>query len=157
MHSSLLLSFVSDETHIAATFGTLGILSHLLILTSEIDSAVGSLLIGGFLTWAGLATSFLKLLGVDSIVAITKSSLACLSFLVGLGASTVIYRLFFHRLRHFPGRWGAKISRFYTVWTIKLTGFKYHHELEKLHAEFGDFVRTGSSLSCTSFQGPNPN
>jgi hypothetical protein len=157
MHQTLLLSCTSDEIQIAATFSGLGILSHQLILTGEIDSAVGSLLVGSFLTWAGLATSFAKVLDLDIIVAIAKSALACLSFLVGLGASIVVYRLFFHPLRHFPGRWGAKISRFYTVWITKTSDFMYHHELERLHAEFGDFVRTGSSRGYISSRGSNRN
>jgi hypothetical protein len=153
MHSSLFLGCFSDNSHIAVTFGILGTLSHLCILTSEIDSSVGSLLIGAFATWAGLAISFTELLGVDYVVATAKSSLAFLSFLASLGASTVVYRLFFHSLRHFPGPWGAKISRFYNVSIIKRSDFKYHLELEKLHAEYGDFVRTGLSLSCTFFKG----
>lgn len=151
MDPSLLLSCISDKAQIIVTFGTLGVLSHLSILTSEIDSAAGSLLVGLLLSWVALAASFMRILGVYFVVAIANSSLACLSFLTGLGASTVIYRLFFHRLRHFPGPWGAKVSRLYTVWISKRSGFKYHLELEKLHVEFGDFVRTGSPLSYASF------
>jgi hypothetical protein len=156
MHLSLPLSCISDNTHIAGTFGTLGVLFHLSILTSEIDSALGSLLIGAFFTWSGLVVSFMKVLDVDFVVTIAKSLLASISFLAGLGASTVVYRLFFHRLRHFPGPLGAKISRLHTLWATKCSGLRYHFELEKLHAEFGDFVRTGPSLSSTSFKEWNP-
>jgi hypothetical protein len=147
MHLSLLLSCIRDNTHIAGTFAALGVLFHLSILTSEIDSAVGSLLIGAFLIWSGLAVAFVKILDVDFVVAIAKSSLSYICFLAGLGTSTVVYRLLFHRLRNFPGPLGAKISRFHTVWVTKRTGLRYHLELERLHAEFGDFVRTGPYLS----------
>lgn len=149
MYSPLLLSCISDNTHIAGTFGAFGVLFHLSILTSEIDSAIGSLLIGAFFIWSGLAVAFVKVLDVDFVVAIAKSSLAYISFLAGLGASTVIYRLLFHRLREFPGPLGAKISRLHTVWVTQRSGLRYHLELERLHAEFGDFVRTGPSLSST--------
>jgi hypothetical protein len=152
MYLSLLLIFISENTHIAGTFGGLGVLFHLSILTSEIDSAVGSLLIGAFFAWSGLAVAFVKILDVGLVVAIAKSSLAYISFLAGLGTGTVVYRLLCHRLRHFPGPLGAKISRFHTVWVTKRTGLRYHLELERLHAEFGDFVRTGSSLSSTSLK-----
>jgi hypothetical protein len=155
MHISLLLSCFSDNTHIAGTFGALGVLFHLSILNTEIDSATGSLLIGAFFTWLGLVLSLMKVLEVGFVVAIAKSSLAYLSFLAALGASTVVYRLLFHRLRHFPGPLGAKISRFYTVWVTKRSGLRYHLELERLHAEFGDFVRTGSLLSSTSLKEQN--
>ena len=150
MDSSLLLSGVSDNTRIAATFGTLGIFAHLSIVTIEIDNSVGSLLVGLLLSWAGLAVSLTRILDVSFLVATAKSSLACLSFLTGVGAATMIYRSFFHRLRRFPGPWGAKVSRLYSVWISKRSGFKYHLELEKLHVEFGDFVRTGSSLAYAS-------
>ncbi|KAF3384940.1 hypothetical protein F1880_002809 [Penicillium rolfsii] len=139
----LLFSCISENSHIARTFGVLGVLIHLSILTSEIDSVVGSLLIGAFFIWIGLAVSFTRVLDVGLIVAIAKSSLACLSFLAGLGISTVVYRLLFHRLRSFPGPLGARVSRFYTLWVTKRSGLRYHRELERLHAEFGDFVRTG--------------
>lgn len=152
MSLSLLLSCITENTHIAGTFGALGVLFHLSILTSEIDSAVGSLVIGAFFTWSGLAVSFVKVLDVGFVVAIAKSSLACLSFLAGLGISTVVYRLLFHRLRHFPGPLGAKISRLYTVWLTQRSGLRYHLELERLHAEFGDFVRTGLSISSISWK-----
>ena len=151
MQSSLLLACFSDNTYIAVTFATLGVLFHLSILSIEIDSSVGSLFIGAFATWTGFAISLTKLLGVDYVVATGKSSLACLSFLASLGATTVVYRLFFHRVRHFPGPLGAKISRFYNVLITKRSGFKYHLELENLHSEYGDFVRTGPSLSCVFF------
>lgn len=150
MDPSLLLSGVSDNTRVAVAFGILGIFGHLSIVTIEIDDSVGSLLVGLLLSWAGLVASFMRILDVSFLVAIAKSSLACLSFLTGAGLATVIYRSFFHRLGRFPGPWGAKVSRLYSMWISKRSGLKYQVELEKLHAEFGDFVRTGSSLSYAS-------
>ncbi|KAJ5654227.1 hypothetical protein N7490_001230 [Penicillium lividum] len=93
--------------------------------------------------WAWLVTAFVKAFDVTVHVAIFKASLAGASFLGALGASMVVYRLSFHRLRHFPGPFAAKISRFAVVPDVQKSGLKYHQELEKLHNQYGDFVRTG--------------
>ncbi|EKG20298.1 Cytochrome P450 [Macrophomina phaseolina MS6] len=53
-----------------------------------------------------------------------------------------VYRVFFHRLRHFPGPFGAKLSRFYSAY-LAGKDIKYYKEIEKMHRKYGDFVRTG--------------
>ncbi|OJD35553.1 cytochrome p450 [Diplodia corticola] len=62
-------------------------------------------------------------------------------FLSSLAVSTIVYRLFFHRLRKFPGPLGAKISKFYSLYLSR--NIQYHFELDKLHEKYGDVVRTG--------------
>ncbi|KAF4545568.1 Cytochrome P450 [Lasiodiplodia theobromae] len=52
------------------------------------------------------------------------------------------YRLFFHRLRKFPGPFGAKLSRFYVTLT-SAKKVQYHEEIKKWHEKYGDFIRTG--------------
>ncbi|KAH8593673.1 cytochrome P450 [Bisporella sp. PMI_857] len=63
---------------------------------------------------------------------------------LGIYTSMTIYRLFFHRLRHFPGPRLAPISNFYHTY---LTAKKLHlyEEVEALHEQYGDFVRIGPS------------
>lgn len=144
MAPTLISNLVAEPTLSAGIFASLGVSFHLSILSREIDNASGSLLIVFFLVWAGLVIVLLKDLVLSVLSACLRASLACFTFLLALGLSTVIHRLFLHRLRHFPGPLGPKLSRFWTVRLVKSSNFKYHVELEKLHQTYGDFVRTGS-------------
>lgn len=67
-------------------------------------------------------------------------SLICHIF--GLFSSIFIYRVFFHRLRKFPGPIIAGITAFYASY---LSAKKFHKfkEIEKLHQQYGDYVRLG--------------
>ena len=62
-------------------------------------------------------------------------------FLLG---SISIYRVFFHRLRNFPGPFLASVSKFWHV--AHCLDSKNHTLLAKLHREYGDFVRIGMAL-----------
>ncbi|KNG51501.1 cytochrome P450 [Stemphylium lycopersici] len=65
------------------------------------------------------------------------------AFWVPLWLYIGVYRAFFHPLKSYPGPWGAKLSRW---WTIKQTwdsNLHYHRVLQRLHSQYGDYVRTG--------------
>lgn len=65
------------------------------------------------------------------------------SFWVPLWLYIGAYRAFFHPLKDYPGPWGAKLSRW---WTIKQTwdsDLHYHRVLQRLQTQYGDYVRTG--------------
>ncbi|KAI9036030.1 cytochrome P450 [Aspergillus affinis] len=69
--------------------------------------------------------------------------------ILGVYASMLFYRVFLHRLKHFPGPFFAKISNLYAT---LLAGKKmqFYTETEKLHKRFGDYVRLGpTELSIT--------
>ncbi|KAJ5720411.1 uncharacterized protein N7483_008345 [Penicillium malachiteum] len=66
-----------------------------------------------------------------------------LGYLICLFSSIIIYRIFFHRLKHFPGPAGARITKIWHTW--KLLGQQNHLLLKSLHHQYGDFVRTGPS------------
>lgn len=151
MDLTLKSNLIAEPAVIAVTSALLGVIFHLSILSREIDSSSGSLLVAFFLVWAGVVTTFLKYFSSSVLAAILKASLAGFCLLAALGLSAIIYRLFFHRLRRFPGPSGAKISRFWTVRLVKSSNFKYHVELEKLHRKYGDFVRTGLFHSAPPF------
>jgi cytochrome P450 len=53
----------------------------------------------------------------------------------------VLYNLFLHPLRHFPGRKSWAATRFPYVYSLFSGG--YAHDLRALHDEYGKFVRTG--------------
>lgn len=64
------------------------------------------------------------------------------TFLAGVFSSMLIYRASFHRLRRFPGPFGAKLSRFWSC-AKAAKNVQYYKEVEKMVEQYGDFVRTG--------------
>lgn len=80
----------------------------------------------------------------QGIAASARSTIAISSsFAVALWTSMVLYRLFFHPLQHFPGPVGARVSKFYHSYHSlpRFDGFRW---LNRMHREYGDFVRTGT-------------
>ena len=72
----------------------------------------------------------------------------CSCFLGGLYTSLIVYRAFFHPLNSFPGPYGARLSNFWL--SAQLKDGQAYRKVAELHAEYGDFVRVGSSdLSIT--------
>lgn len=71
--------------------------------------------------------------------------LGFLAHLVSLLSSIMIYRVFFHRLTRegFPGPLAARITKLWHVWQARDS--RNHLVLDRLHAKYGDFVRTGPS------------
>ncbi|KAI9722768.1 MAG: hypothetical protein M1828_004464 [Chrysothrix sp. TS-e1954] len=63
-------------------------------------------------------------------------------FLSSIYASIVTYRLFFHRLKAFPGPPLARVSKLWHFSKV-VTSPQTHKLLDKLYYEYGDFVRTG--------------
>lgn len=62
----------------------------------------------------------------------------------GIFTSMVVYALFFHPLRHFPGPLWARISNIYLA-LLSARELHLFLEIQKLHEKYGDFVRTGRS------------
>ncbi len=62
-------------------------------------------------------------------------------YTLSLLASIRIYRVFFHRLRNFPGPFLASVSKLWHV--AHCLDSKNHILVEKMYQEYGDFVRTG--------------
>lgn len=75
------------------------------------------------------------------LAALTVSSQMFGMYTLCLLASISVYRLFFHRLREFPGPILASVSKFWHL--AHSLDSKNHILLEKLHQEYGDFVRIG--------------
>ena len=65
-------------------------------------------------------------------------------YLCALFGSMVVYRLFFHRLNGFPGPWMARTTKLWHC--MKVLNFDSYRQIDKLHEEYGDFVRTGMSF-----------
>lgn len=63
--------------------------------------------------------------------------------LASLAVNVLVYRAFFHRLRHFPGPFGAKLSKFWAMWQVVESKARYYQVTQRLHEKYGDYVRTG--------------
>ncbi|KAI2629259.1 putative benzoate 4-monooxygenase cytochrome P450 [Hypomontagnella submonticulosa] len=139
----------------------LGVLFHLIIAQmGEVENFMYRLLAGFFLTLCSLASTYF-FLGFSIIDTLARLFVLASSFNAGLFSSMVIYRLFFHRLRRFPGPLDTKISRVFSA--IKAAKeVKYYKEVAKMHDEYGDFIRTGPRELCivrgsaiSTIYGPN--
>ncbi|KAK6078382.1 cytochrome p450 [Seiridium cupressi] len=62
------------------------------------------------------------------------------SYLLGLFGSITVYRLFFHRLRRFPGPRLAALTKLWHVYQCRDS--RNHMVLDYLHKQYGAFVRT---------------
>jgi hypothetical protein len=62
-------------------------------------------------------------------------------YLSSLLSSIVIYRVFFHKLRHFPGPRLAAISKLWHVWQSRNS--KNHLVMWSMFEQYGTVVRTG--------------
>ena len=64
------------------------------------------------------------------------------SFSASLFTSILIYRIFFHRLRSFPGPFLAKTTKLWHVSKVAQNSDNFR-QLDALYHRYGDFVRTG--------------
>jgi hypothetical protein len=97
-----------------------------------------------------MAASIVAFFGMLYVFGLMKALLFATSFSTGLLGSIALYRLAFHRCRSFPGPTAAKISKFYAA-RLSAKNVQYYKELEKMHEQYGDFVRTGEPLPFQSF------
>lgn len=79
------------------------------------------------------------------MIAMMKSGWQLIAgYLLALFASILIYRVFFHRLRHFPGPFWACATKLWHIW--KARNSQNHFLLRDIQKDYGDFVRTGIYL-----------
>ncbi|KAF2034994.1 cytochrome P450 [Setomelanomma holmii] len=65
------------------------------------------------------------------------------SFWLPLWSYIGIYRAYLHPLRKYPGPFGARLSKWWTVKQNWDTDLHFHRRLQDLQTEYGDYVRTG--------------
>ncbi|KAH7073023.1 cytochrome P450 monooxygenase-like protein [Paraphoma chrysanthemicola] len=120
-----------------------GVLSHVAyFIRGEHHLQAPSLLITTITAPLLAITTQLLFTDIGFTAALVRSFAALGSFLGALCVSIVTYRLFFHPLRHFPGPFGAKITKFWHVKQV-FPKIQNHRLLDSLRKEYGDFVRTG--------------
>jgi hypothetical protein len=133
-----------STTFLTAT--AMGVLSHVATLDVVWDFKIWLLLKSYATGLCALLLAFVITLGYGPLSAIAVTIFVSFSFNIGVLSSMVIYRLFFHRLRKFPGPFWAKITRFYPVYVSKKS-MQYFLDLQEFHRTYGDVVRTGKLLS----------
>ncbi|KAH7053258.1 cytochrome P450 [Macrophomina phaseolina] len=74
--------------------------------------------------------------------ALGRTALSATLFNVGFFVSLLVYRLYFHRLRKFPGPKLAALSQFYAM-SLAAKDMKLCQEVQKLHQQYGDIIRIG--------------
>ncbi|KAG8528870.1 uncharacterized protein KY384_006559 [Bacidia gigantensis] len=93
-------------------------------------------------TFTGIAF-FVGYLDLTVRNAIDAVAPALASYLLGLYGSLIIYRVFFHPLKAFPGPLSVKVSSI--AFSARLLSLDAHKKVLALHQRHGDFVRVGSS------------
>lgn len=123
--------------------GALGVLSHLtfFIRMDIIDSSPTLALLA--VTVPASITLYLNILFTYSYLdAALTSAIWTFSYVGAVAGSMLIYRLFFHQLRGYPGPAPARISQFY--WLARIWKKADHYrQLDKLHEQYGEYVRAG--------------
>ncbi|KAK2793068.1 hypothetical protein FQN52_002216 [Onygenales sp. PD_12] len=69
--------------------------------------------------------------------------LAWITAFSSLWLNILVYRALFHPLNHFPGPFGAKLTKFWTLRKVLESKLRWYQVVDKLHAQYGDYVRTG--------------
>jgi hypothetical protein len=64
----------------------------------------------------------------------------------GLFTSMLVYRALFHRLKEYPGPLLARLTIFY-ITALSMKKLHLFEEVQKLHAQYGDYVRLGEPPS----------
>ncbi|KAJ3577828.1 hypothetical protein NPX13_g2742 [Xylaria arbuscula] len=109
--------FIRGEWHLSASSI---FLAHVFVFTLVLAKQ----LVSAFATWYGV-------------------TLPILAYLCGLSVSMGVYRLYFHRLRSFPGPRLAALSKLWHVWLSRDS--RSYLVLESWRKQYGTFVRTGPS------------
>ena len=136
---------------LAAIASILGVASHVFyFIRGEHHLQAYRLLLLSFTIPAVLFGFLLLRFRVSIVSAATVVTTTWWAYMASLWISMVVYRLCFHRLRAFDGPTLWKISKvFGHVMSVrKLDNFRV---LDKLHRQYGDYVRTGVPPPKDSF------
>lgn len=89
------------------------------------------------------------LAGLPLSYAVQLTAVSYGAYMAALFTSILVYRAFFHPLRHFAGPRLARLSQLYHVFRISAKVDNYRH-LDRLHKQYGEYVRVGPNLLSIS-------
>jgi hypothetical protein len=135
-------SFFHSASRTAGSAALLGICLHQAVRIVEFELYMYHFIALSSASFLCLVYTLIQLEGLSLAGAFLQAAIFATSFNTALLLSTTVYRLVFHRCRKFPGPLPAKISRFYAAY-LSAKDVQYFKELAKVHAKYGDFVRTG--------------
>lgn len=128
-----------------ATPLVLGAISHLIVSRHhgvEFDAHPWKLVFAYLGSPAALLYYNFSIVQLGTFNTLIHTGLSATLFNVGFFASLLIYRLYFHRLRRFPGPKLAAVSQFYAM-SLAAKDMKLCQEIQKLHQQYGDIIRIG--------------
>lgn len=117
-----------------------GVLSHLVYFihghrSMEAPKIVGFYIVAVCLLW-------MRCIHLQGAVhGASNAGIISASYFLGLFTSILVYRIFFHRLRRFPGPFAAKITKLYGPYLA--LDRKPHLHWSKLFDKYGDIIRIG--------------
>lgn len=118
----------------------IGVLAHLLYFIHWVkDTNSFNVFLGHFNVVSTI--TFIEFLARGHSGGLFAGFVVFLSYLDGLFASMLIYRAFFHPLRHIPGPFMAKLTKFFGIYLTR--NARTHEEYDDLIQEYGEFVRIG--------------
>ena len=118
---------------------SIGVLSHLCIFVRGEHHLRASLLFRLYLSVAALPVLSEILIHPSNLSSAFKASAFLIaSYAIFLFTSMTVYRVFFHRLRQFPGPPLAPVSKLYHV--SHVLDAKQYLFLDKLRGQYGDYV-----------------
>jgi hypothetical protein len=135
-------SFFHDASTTAYSAALFGVLFHQAARNVEFELYMYHFMALSSASILGLIYAFIRFEGQSFGSAVLQATVFASSFNAAVLLSIAIYRVVFHRCRKFPGPLPAKISRFYAAY-LSAKDVQYFKELAKVHAQYGDFVRTG--------------
>ncbi|KAF8251462.1 cytochrome P450 [Wilcoxina mikolae CBS 423.85] len=113
---------------------------HFIFCRNELDKYSAHVLSAGVISHLFL-TIALRHASVPSAYLLSLSLSAV--YVLTVFTSILIYRIWFHPLRNFPGPFMARTTSFWQVFTNIKSDFHWRDVSKKLQEEYGDFVRTG--------------
>ncbi|KAI2642480.1 cytochrome P450 monooxygenase-like protein [Xylaria nigripes] len=135
---------------IAAPSAAAGVISHLIyFIRGEHMLTAPNLAVLAVTGPVIIALLIRTLAGLPLAHAAQITAVAYGTFMTALFTSILIYRAYFHPLRHFSGPKLARLSQFYHFFRIRAKVDNYRH-LDRLHNEFGEYVRVGPNLLSIS-------
>ncbi|PLB55510.1 benzoate 4-monooxygenase [Aspergillus steynii IBT 23096] len=117
---------------------SLGVLTHLAVFIKGEWDTHAPQLASYFVFWPAVLLTALAIVGYGHVARAT--ALALLSYESGIWLSMIIYRWFYHPLRHFPGPALARVS---ALWSLRRVAkdAKWQVNVQELHKQYGTFVR----------------